>query len=139
MKVVLAGGSGFLGQPLAARLVADGHGVVILTRGAPSAAPGVRCAPWTPNGQIGEWAREVAGAGIADKRWSAKRKRDLKNSRINSTRSLVAAVRGAAKKPSTFIQGSGAGYYGTPDDLVLDESFPPGSDFLAGLAVAWEA
>jgi len=148
MKVVLAGGSGFLGQPLAARLVADGHSVVILTRGAPSTAPGVRCAPWTPNGQIGEWAREVdgadaiinlAGAGIADKRWSAKRKRDLKNSRVNSTRSLVAAVRAAAKKPSTFIQGSGAGYYGTPDDLVLDESFPPGSDFLAGLAVAWEA
>ncbi len=148
MKVVLGGGSGFLGQALAARLVADGHSVVILTRGLPSTAPGVRVAPWTPNGQIGEWAREIdgadavvnlAGASIAGKRWTRKRKQELKASRISSTRSLVAAVRAAQKKPSTFIQGSGAGYYGTPDDLVLDESFPPGNDFLGTLAVAWEA
>ena len=146
--MVIGGGSGFLGQALAARLVADGHSVVILTRGESSKAAGVSVAPWTPNGQIGEWAREVdgadavinlSGASIAGKRWSSRRKRELKESRINSTRSLVAAVRAAQKKPTTFIQGSGAGYYGTPGDLVLDESFPPGNDFLGTLAVAWEA
>jgi hypothetical protein len=81
----------------------------------------------------------LAGAGIADRRWTESRKRELVDSRIKSTRSLVAAIREAEKGPSLFVQASGIGYYGSYDDgPPLDESSPPGHDFLADLCVTWE-
>lgn len=150
MRIVIAGGSGFLGRPLAAHLSARGHDVVTLTRGGatPSSGP-ARSVAWTPDGRAtGAWPAaldgadvviNLAGAGIADKRWTTSRKEELRSSRILSTRSLVAAIRGAAKKPAVFVQGSAVGYYGTPKGEPRDESFPPGSDFLATLAVDWEA
>ena len=104
---------------------------------------------WTPNGETGDWAREIdgadalvnlAGAGIADKRWSAARKRVLWDSRILSTKSLVNALRTVARRPAVLIQGSAAGYYGVfANGPTIDESSSPGSDFLARLCVAWEA
>jgi len=158
MRIVIAGGSGFLGTALSARLRAARHDVVVLTRDAdPARGPGsskaessaVRHAHWTPNGDAGAWAREIdaadalvnlAGAGIADKRWSAARKRILWNSRILSTKSLINALRTVARRPAVLIQGSAAGYYGAFENgPTIDESSPPGSDFLAELCVAWEA
>ena len=130
-QVVIAGGSGYLGRALAARLAREGHQVVVLTRASSnlevrsskSEAPlRIRYAEWTPNGTAGPWAEEVAaadavvnlaGAGIADKRWTESRKRLLVDSRIMSTRSLVAAIREARKRPSLFVQASGIGYYGS--------------------------
>lgn len=158
MRIVIAGGSGFLGRALSARLRAAHHDVVVLTRDAePARREGprdsgsrtVRYAPWTPNGETGGWAREIdaadalvnlAGAGIADKRWTAARKRILWNSRILSTKSLVKALRTVARRPAVLIQGSAAGYYGAFENgPLIDETSPPGSDFLAKLCVAWEA
>ena len=148
MKVIIAGGSGFLGRALTAQLAAGGHDVVVLTRRAGPSSGGVRTVAWSPDGRAGEWAREIdgadavvnlAGEGIADKRWSAARKDALRQSRILSTRSLVAAIRAAARRPSVFVSGSAVGYYGATGDDALDESFPPGSDFLATLCVDWEA
>lgn len=152
MRIVIAGGSGFLGGHLAERLAAVGHHVVVLTRriAAQSVTPNVRYITWDPDGDAGgEWGLEVdgagavvnlAGAGLADKRWTADRKAELKDSRVLSTRSLVSAARNASIKPAVFVQASGAGYYGTDaGDRELDESFPPGSDFLSELAVLWEA
>jgi hypothetical protein len=156
VKVIVAGGSGFLGRALAARLDADGHEVVILTRRAVSGTGRVRYVGWRPDGtapppeagQPTSWAREIetadavvnlAGEGIADRRWTAARKRVLQDSRVQATRSLVAAIRAASTRPRTFVQLSAVGYYGIADDEVLDESSPPGSDFFAGLCLNWEA
>jgi len=152
MTIVVAGGSGFLGQPLTRELVAKGHEVVVLTRGRAQSAGGMRSVTWpgTPDDTSGSWAREIdgadavinlAGAGIADKRWSAARKLELRESRINSTRALVGAIRAATKRPTVFLSGSAIGFYGPqPDDApALDESAPPGTDFFSKLGVDWEA
>jgi uncharacterized protein (TIGR01777 family) len=158
MRIVIAGGSGFLGRALSVRLRTAGHDVVVLTRDAAQArrrgspdteSRAVRYAHWTPNGEAGDWAKEIdgtdalinlAGAGIADKRWSAARKRVLWSSRILSTKSLVGALRMVTRRPAVLIQGSAAGYYGAFENgPAIDESSPPGSDFLAQLCVAWEA
>jgi len=149
MKVILAGGSGFLGRALTSRLVADGHEVIVLARNDKTAvASGARVLPWDADGSIAAWAYELdgadavinlAGAGIGDRRWSAERKEVLRSSRINSTRSLSTAIRIAKVKPATFIQQSAVGFYG-PDtgNRELDESCPAGRGFLANVCVAWE-
>jgi uncharacterized protein (TIGR01777 family) len=151
MRIVLAGGSGFLGHALTRALLAGRHEVVVLSRGGANAITlNARLAAWTPNGETGPWARELdgadvvinlSGAGLADQRWSDDRKQQLRDSRVLSTRSLVAAMRAAEKKPSVFIQASGAGIYGAWDDAQgpFDEASPAGSDFLARLCVEWEA
>lgn len=152
MKIVIAGGSGFLGRPLTQELVAQGHEVVVLTRGRAQHSGGVRSVQWsgTPGDTEDTWAFEIdgadavinlAGAGIADKRWSATRKLELRQSRTDSTRALVGAIRSAAKRPSVFLSGSAVGFYGPQPDNgpALDESAPPGADYLSTLAVDWEA
>jgi uncharacterized protein (TIGR01777 family) len=147
MKVVLAGGSGFLGRMLAARLGADGHTVTTLTRTARPAGHGF--VTWQPDGTTGDWARalegtdavvNLSGADLADRRWTQARKALLRSSRVLSTRSLVAAMRAVADRPAVFVQMAGVAYYGASlSDTAHDESFPPGDDFLADLGVAWEA
>jgi len=156
MKIVIAGGSGFLGRALSARLADDAHDIVVLTRREVAGSGRIRYITWRPDGtapppeagQPAGWAREVetadaivnlAGEGIADRRWTASRKRALLDSRVHSTRSLVAAIRAASTRPRAFVQASGIGYYGTAGDDLLDESSPPGSDFLARLCMNWEA
>lgn len=153
MKIVFAGGTGFLGRALTSALVARGHEIAILTRHAAPPGLSVRYVVWRPDtthamGQVSqEWFYEIdgadaivnlAGAGVADRRWTHARKRELRNSRILTTRQLVSAVRSAPHRPSVFIQGSAIGYYGTTGDVVVDESSGPGSDFLAKLCVEWE-
>lgn len=153
MKYVIAGGSGFLGRPLTRELMGKGHEVVVLTRGPARSEGGIRQVTWpgVPGGAdtAAEWEREIdgadgvvnlAGAGIADKRWSAARKQELRQSRTDSTRALVGAIRAASRRPAVFLSGSAIGYYGPqPEDgPPLDESAPPGSDFLSTLAVEWE-
>jgi uncharacterized protein (TIGR01777 family) len=151
MKIVIAGGTGFLGQALARRLEDAGHDVVVLTRDATRARPGVagRLVTWDPDTPVGAWTAEIdgadaivnlAGADLAERRWTDDRKAELRESRISSTRSLVTAARGAARRPAVFLQASAIGFYGTDDTgREIDESFPPGNDFLARLCVAWEA
>lgn len=150
MKYVIAGGSGFLGRPLAAALKAGGHTVTILTRGADRDAGGVHYRAWSPTTNRAPWWDHIdgadgvinlAGSGIADQRWTAARKADLRDSRINATRALVAAIAGATTRPSVFLTGSAIGIYGPQPENggPLDESAAPGTDFLSTLAVDWEA
>ena len=151
MKIVIAGGSGLIGRSLAGHLAWAGHQVVVLTRDAAGLPPtvAIRHVEWQPDGSTGAWASEIdgagavvnlTGAGIADSRWSNERKQELRQSRVLPTRSLVAAVRQASARPAVFLQGSALGFYGSSlDDRLLDESFPPGDDFLGQLCVAWEA
>jgi uncharacterized protein len=148
MKIVIAGGTGFLGQPLVAALVRDGHDLVVLTRGsAGSPQGGTRAVTWDPNGEIGPWGADIDGAGavinlagesIAGRRWSAAQKQRILDSRVRATRSLAAAIRGAAAPPAVLVSGSAVGYYGPRGDDAATEDAPAGSDFLARVCVEWE-
>ena len=142
MRIVLAGGSGFLGRALRTRLQRDGHTVTVLTR-SPRGAPDE--VAWTPDGNAGAWAGaldgadgivNLAGEGIADRRWNDARKRALRDSRLVSTRSIVAALRQAPAP--VLVNASAVGYYGPCGDQRVTESTPPGSDFLSELCVEWE-
>ncbi len=149
MSIVIAGGSGFLGAPLARALAAGGHDVIILTRqpSASASVPRVSSVAWTPDGTSGAWAHVVngatavinlAGESIAAKRWSGAQKQKLRDSRLLATRSLTTAIRQAARPP-VFISGSAVGYYGDRGGEPVTEASAPGTDFLADLAKQWEA
>lgn len=149
MQIVIAGGTGFLGRPLAARLAHAGHGIVLLTRDPrAAAASGARMVAWNPDGKAGRWASELDGAGavvnlagesIAGRRWSDAHKRSIRDSRIRATRSLVEAIGRCPNPPPVFISGSAVGFYGPRGDEIATEETPAGSDFLATLCVEWEA
>ncbi|HUQ88276.1 MAG TPA: TIGR01777 family oxidoreductase [Vicinamibacterales bacterium] len=143
MTIVLAGGSGFLGRKLARLLEHEGHRTITLSRN----PKGENQVAWQPDGRAGALTRHLdgvdaivnlAGEGIADKRWTAARKEALTSSRILSTRTLVRAVSECAHPPKVFVSGSGIGYYGPHGDEPVTESTPPGDDFLARLCVEWE-
>lgn len=145
MRVILAGGSGFLGRALQRRLRDSGASVAVLTRQPrPDVADDIG---WTPDGSAGPWARSLegadaivnlSGAGLADQRWTDARKQELVSSRILPTRSLVAAIATLSARPAVFVAGSAVGYYGARGDEMITETEPPGSDFLATLCVDWE-
>jgi uncharacterized protein len=146
MHIVVAGGSGFLGRALARVLTLAGHHLTTLTRRARPDRP--RDVLWTPNGEAGPWAQalsgvdavvNLAGEGMADRRWSAARKAALLDSRLKATTSLVQAVRQAANGPRVFVSASGVGYYGPHGDERLAEDAAAGTDFVATMAAAWEA
>ena len=80
----------------------------------------------------------LAGEGIADKRWTAARKVAIQQSRVLATRTLARAIAEAEKPPRVFVSGSGIGFYGAHGDEPISETAPPGSDFLARLCVEWE-
>ena len=100
-----------------------------------------------PDGTAGDWAGvldgvdavvNLAGAGIADRRWSAGRKREIESSRLLATRSLVAAIQLASRPPQVLVSASGVGYYGPRGGEIVTESTTPGRDFLAAVCIAWE-
>ncbi|MCM3880260.1 MAG: TIGR01777 family oxidoreductase [Vicinamibacterales bacterium] len=150
MRIVIAGGRGFLGSALSARLAADGHDLVILTRQAapPLALPDrTTVQRWSADGQTGAWAKVIDGAdaivnlsgeSIAGKRWSETQKGRIHQSRLLATHSLVQAIREAAKAPGVLISGSAVGYYGDRGDEILTEASAPGNDFLSGVCRDWE-
>lgn len=142
MQIVVAGGSGFIGTALVSRLRRDGHAVTVLTRH-PSKTQDVK---WNPDGSSASWAHvledagaviNLAGAPIA-KRWTAAYKREIWNSRVLSTRTLVAAMKSVCRVPPTFVNASAVGTYGARGDLPLTEEDKPGSGFLAALGATWE-
>ena len=123
MKIVLAGGTGFLGRPLSETLTSDGHELVILTRSPrrSSQVSAIRYIEWEPNGTTGDWADTIDGAdavinlsgeSIADRRWSSTQKDLILNSRLLTTRSLVSAIQNARQPPAVLINSSATGYYG---------------------------
>jgi uncharacterized protein (TIGR01777 family) len=144
VTIVIAGGSGFLGQKLASRLKSQGHRPVTLTRRANASGDTIQ---WNPDGTAGSLPSHLdgvdavvnlAGESIADGRWSAARKQALRDSRILSTRTLVRAIAACPRPPRALVSGSAIGYYGPRADEMVTESTGPGSDFLARLCVEWE-
>jgi uncharacterized protein (TIGR01777 family) len=153
-KIVVTGGTGYVGRALVRRLSAAGKAVTVLSRSAVlprdlSALAGVRGAVWQP-GSAGEWAAELEGASVlvhlagrqaVGQRYTKRVKDDIYASRVQSTESLVTALARVKHKPSVFVCASGVGYYGgfAGDHAPLDESKPPGDDFLSHVVVEWEA
>jgi uncharacterized protein len=157
MKIVIAGGSGFLGSPLAEMYAEDSHDVRVLTRSLPSGetrhdpgtgVPGISRVGWTADGSSGPWASaledadaviNLAGESLAAKRWSPATKQRLRDSRLLATRSLAAAILGATVPPRVLISGSAIGYYGPSGNQPLTEDDPSGSGFLSTVCAEWEA
>jgi len=145
MKIVVAGGTGFIGEPLVRKLMPRGD-VVVLTRD-PSRVQAGRPVVWDGKSD-GAWTRELAdagvvinlaGEGIAEGRWTDGRKRQLVASRVAATRALIAAIQKTPDRQRTFISGSAIGFYGNRGDEALDESATTGAGFLADLVVQWES
>lgn len=146
-RVVIAGGSGFIGGHLTRALIRREFAVTLLTRQARHASSaGVEFVQWDAN-SAGQWSRclegahaviNLSGERIAGPRWTDSRKQRLLDSRIRPAMALVGAIRQSRNPPAQLIQASGVGYVGTGEQ-VADETTRPGSDYLAALAVAWEA
>lgn len=146
MKVLIAGGTGLIGGALSRKLVSDGHQVTVLTRGAGSLHAGVAAIHWdgrTRSGwddQIGKVDAIVnlAGENIGSGRWTEKKKDAILRSRLDAGRILAETAADILNKDGLFIQASAVGYYGVSEGETFDEDSPPGSDYLAGVAVRWE-
>jgi uncharacterized protein len=149
MKVLISGGTGLLGAALVGTLLGDGHEVAVLTRSVEpeERGPGLRFLRWdgrTANGwgemasRYDHWVH-LAGENVGDGRWTAAKKRRIRDSRLASGAALVdSATRFGA--PKVLLQASGIGFYGAERraDVPVTEHDPPGADFLADVAVAWE-
>lgn len=143
MRVVICGGTGFLGRPLRAALAAEGHTVVVLSRKAsPDTVqwdPAHPEGPWTAAIEQADVVVNLAGESIGTGRWSASRKTAIRDSRVLTTRAIATAIRNARSRPATLLNASGIGYYGPRGDEVVTEETPAGNDFIANVCREWEA
>ena len=144
VKVLIAGGTGFLGTALVRALRHRGHNVTVLSRhpGKPGEAQ------WPADGQEGALLARVdrtdavinlAGESIAGARWTPERKKAIRDSRVEVTSALATAIATASAPPPVFLSGSAIGFYGVRDDAPLDESSSNGADFLGRVCAEWEA
>lgn len=150
MRIVIAGGTGFIGRALVAKLVEQGWTVTVLTRQAPDAVQRrlrlpVAVVQWRPTdppdpGLVDgtDAVVNLAGATIA-RRWTAAARRLILESRVQATKALVEAIRRAAAPPRVLVNASAVGFYGPRGDEPVTEADGPGSDFLANVCLAWEA
>lgn len=155
MRIIITGGTGLIGRALAENMAGAGYEVVLLSRRPEQAAglpAGVRAERWDGRtaegwGWLADGAEAIvnlagenlAGNGFFPSRWTPHRKEAILRSRLNAGAAVVEAVNAAVSKPRSVIQSSGIGIYGPCQDQVLTEEAPPGRDFLATLAIQWEA
>jgi uncharacterized protein (TIGR01777 family) len=142
--VVLAGGTGLVGQRLTTSLQQAGARVAVLSRTPHPADPagGARSHPWEALPDLLREATAVvnlAGAGIGDRRWTARRKQVLRDSRTQTTARIVAAIDASGKPPEVLVNASAIGFYGNREEGPCDEGSPVGHGFLPELCSAWEA
>jgi uncharacterized protein (TIGR01777 family) len=151
MRIMVTGATGFVGRPLCARLMQEGHSVTALTRDAERAkgvlGAGARCLAWGGE-QDTHWREalgaidtvvHLAGESVGAERWTEEYKRKIHDSRVLTTRTLVEAISRQQQRPSALVCASAVGYYGDRKDEVLTESSTPGNDFLANTCREWEA
>ena len=143
MKIVISGASGLIGTQLVTTLKSSGHEVVQLVRR--SAAVGQIM--WDPkSGKLDPASLEgcdavihLSGAGIGDKRWSDAYRKEILDSRTQTTALLATTIASLQRKPSVFLSGSAIGIYGARGDEQLTETSAHGTGFLADVCEQWEA
>jgi uncharacterized protein (TIGR01777 family) len=145
-RVVIAGGSGFIGSALAAHFVLKGCDVAVLTRSANARPDGVREVAW--NGRTpGTWAKELDGAAAVinltgktiNSRHTEKNRREIISSRVDSVRAVASAIATSTAPAPVWVQASAVGIYGDAGDALCDETAPHGHDFMADVCEQWEA
>ena len=145
MIVAVSGAGGLIGSALVTSLRADGHRAIPLVRRAPQ--PGEDALTWEPSSgaltpagsAVAEAVVHLAGERIVGLRWTAEKKRRIRESRVTATRLLVQTLTRLSKPPAVLVCASGIGYYGSRGDGVLTEDSRVGTGFLADLARDWEA
>ncbi len=143
LNVLVAGGTGFIGRRLCEALVARGDVVTVVSRD-PSRAqarvlPGVSYRGWLPPLDGYDGVVNLSGESIFGRRWNDAVRQELRDSRVLSTRRLVAAIRAARDAPHVLVNASAVGFYGDRGDELLTEDSAPGTDFMAQLCQEWEA
>ncbi len=131
MKILLFGGTGFIGRHLVAHLSQNGHNVVIVSRNKEHLEELI---PESESYGI----INLAGESIQKSRWTKKQKEAILTSRITVTRRIVTMISNVKQKPEVFINASAVGYYGTSENRVYTEESPSGDEFLASVCLAWE-
>jgi uncharacterized protein (TIGR01777 family) len=149
-RVIITGGTGFIGRPLSLRLIHEGFDVVCLTRNASAAKnrgrdrikfvewDGESAAGWSDYAEGAAAIINLAGESIGSGRWTEEKKRRILQSRMNAGKAVVEAIRSVNRKPEVLIQASAIGIYGNRGNEILDESSGPGERFLADVARKWE-
>lgn len=143
MRILITGGTGFIGKTLCPLLASQGHQLVLWTR---------QLKPRLPSGvtdyvnQLSDLEPDsiqavinLAGAGIADKRWSEERKKLLITSRVKTTEQLVAWMKTQTILPQVLVSSSAVGFYGEQGNQAVTEKTPPVAGFTHDLCVQWEA
>lgn len=152
MNILITGASGLIGRHLTVFLTGKGHSVAHLSRsgGTPSEkkSPGpVKQFTWNPAGGIIEegavsWADAIihlAGASVSEGRWTAKRKKEILDSRVNSAKLLAKTIVEEKAKPGVFVSAAAAGWYGIiTSEKIFTESDPPAPDFFGNVCLQWE-
>jgi uncharacterized protein len=143
VQIAITGSTGLIGKALVRTLRDEGLTVIRLVRRPATAEDEIR---WDPFGEVDPGLLEgvdavvhLAGAGIADHRWSEAYKREVRDSRVEGTRTLSRALARLSRRPAVFISGSAIGYYGDTGDVEVNESATEGEGFLAELCRDWEA
>lgn len=142
-RVLITGGTGFVGRYLVPDLLADGWSVEVLTRDVGKARNKLP-AGVTPLESLADASEpqaviNLAGENLADGRWTEARKREMRESRLSITRDLVDFIGRCETKTEVLLSGSAVGFYGARGDDVLDESEPAGNEFQSRLCADWEA
>ncbi|HEV2453923.1 MAG TPA: TIGR01777 family oxidoreductase [Verrucomicrobiae bacterium] len=144
-RVVIAGGSGFIGSALAAEWLARGGEAVVLTRSPRQRSDGVLEAQWD-GVHLGEWIQYLSGAeaviGLAGKnincRHTPEAVRELTESRVNAVETIAAGIAHVTKRPGVWIQASAIGFYGNRGETILDEGCSSGEGPLPAICRKWE-
>lgn len=145
-RIILAGGSGFLGRSLAEHLTRRGREVFVLTRAPKGKRGAVREVAWDGR-TVGDWARLLEGAEAVfnlvgrsvNCRYTRANRREIVESRVHSVGALGEAILGCAQPPRVLVQAASAAIYGDAGARICDESAPAGSGFSAETCVRWEA
>jgi uncharacterized protein len=150
VKILVAGGNGFIGPALISQFVARGDTVIALVRSVAAAQhlfpPEVPVAGWDGR-TVGAWGNlmngvdavvNLSGASIAGARWTPARKELIRASRVAPTRALIEAMRAANPRPAVLLNVSAVGYYGMAGEGVVTEQSAPGTDFLGTVCQEWE-
>jgi uncharacterized protein len=144
-RIILAGGSGFLGRSLAPDLIAKGYDVILLTRAGSQTRDRIRCVQWDGR-KIDKWAELLDGAkaivNLTGKsvncRYTPANRREIIDSRVDSVRVLGEAINNCAQQPEAFVQAGSLAIYGDAGDRWCDENAPFGSGFGADVCRLWE-